>query len=251
MSAATVVEMSRVGVDAPTGARVLDGLSFELEAGSAVALVGPVGSGKTTVLRLAARLAAPTRGTVFVFSHDVTKLGYEASRSHAQRIGFVFESTGLLGNLSVEANIALPLRYDAPSELVDARVRHIAQELGIERELGEPSFRANASVRKRALFARALVREPELLLCDEPQVGLTLREATLVRDAVERRRAGGMSVLYADHDGELAPFLVDRLLYLESGELRATPSLRPTRTSIVPLPDRASLPIAAIYGSES
>ena len=114
--------------------------------------------------------------------------------------------------------------------------------------LDEAPFRANGSVRKRALIARALAAEPKLLLCDEPQVGLTRREATLVSDAIDRRRSKGLTVVFADHDAYLDPFVVTRTFYLENGRLLTAPSMRPpTDRADVPLAERMSLSTDLIY----
>ena len=121
----------------------------------------------------------------------------------------------------------------------------------------ERAVTANASIRKRALVARALVLEPELILCDEPQVGLTQKEALRVSDALDRRRrTKSVSVLISDHDGWFEPYAVDRIWYLDEGRLRRSPTLRPPpmlpedRVSD-PMPDRPSLSMSDIFASRS
>lgn len=241
------------------GARtVLDGITLAGVRGEATAIVGPVGGGKTTLLRVVAGITRPVSGRVRVLGDDLASAGYDAMRAHRMRVGFAFESTGLLGNATIEENVALPLRYHRPGGIGDdaiaRRVAELAEELGLERHLRESSVVANASVRKRALVARALVMEPEIVLCDEPQVGLTQKEATRVSEALDRRRRErGATVLLTDHDGWFEPYVVDRIWYLEEGKLRRSPTVRPPPSPeerlTDPMPDRPSLTLDDIYRS--
>lgn len=229
------VLLDRVTVRDETGRAVLDGVNLSVVRGEALALCGHNGGGKSTVLRLIAAMAQPTSGRVKVGGKDVSKLDYDALREHRTRVGFVFEAGGLWANRSVRENVALPLRYHAgrvPD--LEARVVSLAEELDIVDELDLPSHRVNASVRKRTLVARALALDPALLLCDEPQLGLVAAEARRVAKAIERRRKErGMTVVYADHDGELEPYVATRMVYFENGHVFDRPSA-------LPPPDRPS-----------
>jgi ABC-type lipoprotein export system ATPase subunit len=213
---------------------VLADIALAVPRGAQVALVGHSGAAQTALLRLLAGVIAPNAGVVRAFGKNLAELSYEQMREHRMRIGYVFEATGLIGNLSLGDNIALPLAYHGDRELrgipLDRtdKVKRVARELAIERYLAAPVFRVSASVRKRALVARALVREPDLLLCDEPLARLTKREAKLVSEAFERRRrARAMTVLLAGHNEDFAPFAVDELVHLERDPLSMVTSLRP------------------------
>lgn len=239
------VALESVTVENDLGRVVVRDVSLTVEAGESVALIGHNGGGKTTILRLAAGLGAPTSGVVRTLGVDLSTASYAERRQHHLAVGFVFELGGLLANRTVYDNVSLPLAYhraDASPRRVDARVRSIAAELGIADDLDTPSFRVNASVRKRALFARALVLEPRLLLCDEPQIGLTAREASKVARAVAERVKQGMTVVFADHDGLLDPYTVDRVLYVENGQILARPSAAPP-------PDRDDPERPSMYGA--
>jgi ABC-type lipoprotein export system ATPase subunit len=235
------------------GRLVLDQLTLAGRPGTSTALVGHVGGGKTTVLRLLAGLVAPSSGKVTVFGNDPLAASYEARRAHRMNVGYAFESTGLIGNMTLGENIALPLAYhdvghDGGTRTA-ARVHELACELEIERHLDELPSRANGSIKKRALVARALALAPRLVLCDEPQVGLTLRQARVVSAALERRRLGeGLTVIVADHDGHLDPFVVTRTFYMENGRPLDVPSLRPPRDrDDSPRLERISLTTDLIY----
>src|SRR5262249_34634086 len=133
------------------GRTVLNRLTLAGAPGSATALVGHVGGGKTTVLRLLAALVRATYGTVRALGVDLSTLSYEGMRAHRMQVGYAFESTGLVGNMSVGENIALMLSYhqDDPKRAA-AKARELAEELEIHEQLDEAPFRANGSVRKRA-----------------------------------------------------------------------------------------------------
>lgn len=235
-----------VTVRAYDGRVVLNDVTLQAERGTSTALVGHVGGGKTTILRLLAGLVTPASGEVRVAGVSLGMLSYEQMRAHRMRVGYAFESTGLLGNWTLEQNISLALSYHG---LAEPSVTELAEEFRIAEFLGERPFRVNASVRKRALIARALAHGPELLLCDEPQIGLTPREARVVSDAIERRRKEqGLTVVLADHDGYLDPFAADHLYYVENGRLLAQPSMRPPPDrSDDAVAERTSLTTASIY----
>lgn len=205
----------------------LDDVSLVVMPGEALAICGHAGGGKTTVLRLLAGLLQPTFGKVLVGGRDVGRLGYEEMRAHRRRVGLAFEQGGFWSNRSLFENIALPLLYHAPESAdLEKRVREIAAEVGIDEALDRPAQQAAGSIKKRALVARALLGEPDLLLCDEPQRGLMPREARRLSEAIERRKKGRqMTVVYADHDGHLDPFVCDRRLFLEFGRHVERPSM--------------------------
>lgn len=216
------VVLERVSVNNAQGLPVLMGISAVLRPGEAVAIVGRAGSGKTMLLRAIAGLVPLRGGRIRVDGVDVWKQPYHGQQRQKTRTGFVHELNGLVGNMSLEDNLLLPVAYHADLALDPAAVHAVAQELEIDHALDQRATAANASVRKRALFARAFVLEPPLLLVDLPQRGLNLREARVVCAAIERRRSSrGMTVVYADHDGNLEPYPVDRRLVLEKGALVA------------------------------
>ncbi len=214
----TTVPPSRVGRPP-----VFD-VSFTVEANEHVALVGRAGSGKKTLLDLAAGLYPPDSGSVLVDGATLALMDYAELQAHRLRTGFVFETNALLVNTSIFENVALPLRYHAGRTLHEgekrARVQAVLDELGIADFAGETPARVSSSVQKRALFARALLLEPAVLLLDEPQQHLVTKEQELVLAAIEARRASrGLTVLQADHDGRFGALVPERVIVLESGRI--------------------------------
>jgi ABC-type lipoprotein export system ATPase subunit len=222
----STVTLERVAANNDEGLPVLLGVSASFKPAEAVAIVGRNGSGKTMLLRVIAGMAEPRAGKIRRDGADIGSFGYHDRQRYRSSIGFVFELSGLVGTLSVRDNLLLPLVYHAdrlpspPSP--ERRVAGVAEELDFVHALDDPATRLNASVCKRALFARALLLEPWLLLVDQPLRGLSREEAQQVADAVEsRRRQRQMTVILADHSEELEPFVVQRTLYLEKGQLSA------------------------------
>ena len=208
------------------GHLLLDDVSFDVEPGGHVALVGQVGSGKTLVLRLIAGAEQLDEGAVIVDGVSVAALGYRELQAHRASTGFAFELAGLLANQTIFENVALPLRYHEGGRLgeeeIRARVSGLLEELHVAPATAAllPA-RVNASVRKRALLCRALVLEPRLLLFDEPQAALVTAEQRLVQEACDsRRKSRGMTIIQADHDGHFGPFVPDRVVFLERGRVK-------------------------------
>jgi ABC-type lipoprotein export system ATPase subunit len=221
MALTLAAQLSEVSVVSGQGSVMLDDVSVPVLPGEALAVCGPTGSGKSTALRLLAGLLHPTRGVVRVGGADLASLDYQGMRTLRLRVGLAFDGGGFWGTRSVFENIALPLLYhQATRPDLEARVKELAGELDLQELLGQPGHGVSGVARKRVMLARALVLEPELLLVDEPQHGLLPREARRLSEAIERRRKGrGMTVVYADHDGKLAPFLCERRVFLENGRI--------------------------------
>lgn len=222
----TEVVLDRVGKRTPEGRAILSGISFEMKSGSHIAVIGSGGSGKTTLLQLIAAALLPTEGAVLIDGASSACFDYAEMREHRLRTGYVFEDKGLLTNVTLFENVALPLRYHLGATLdetaVQLRVEALLVELEIEPFASMTPPRANPSARKRALLARALVLNPALLIIDEPQADLVPHEQELVRRACEsRRELRGMTIVQADHDGEFGPLMPERVVHLESGEVKA------------------------------
>jgi ABC-type lipoprotein export system ATPase subunit len=167
---------------------------------------------------------------------DLRNLSYAEERALRARVGFVFQSGGLLANATIGDNIGLGLAYHSVPAMgrdeLHRRVRTIAEELGIEEFLLERSATSSGSVHKRALVARALLSEPQILLADEPFVPLATAEAALVAEAVRRRmHARRMTVVLATHGALTADLRMGRTLYLDAGQITKSPPREGDRLS--------------------
>jgi ABC-type sulfate/molybdate transport systems ATPase subunit len=200
--------------------RVLDGISFELAPASRTAIVGRSGSGKSLLLRLAAGLAAPLSGQVALFGEDFAAIARERQRLLRSRCGIAFQGASLIGGLSVEDNLwlGLPTGPRARRRL-QARLDRITLDFAIEHAGSLPVEALSAGERRRVELARAFLRDPELLLLDEPlegaRAGAEQLEHALRRHIVLRGRA----LLLVTQDEALALRLCERVLVLEEGRL--------------------------------
>jgi ABC-type lipoprotein export system ATPase subunit len=184
--------------------------------GEALAFIGPSGSGKTTLLHLIAGIVAPTEGRIVTEGVEVSTLSEPARRDfRVSAIGLVFQEFELLEYLSVFDNVVLPYRINSTLHLdgrVRARVRELAERLGIAKLLGRRPAQLSQGERQRAAVCRALVVDPPLLLADEPTGNLDpankLRVLDLLFDVARERDA---TLVTVTHDHELLPRF-DRVL---------------------------------------
>lgn len=216
----TVVHLERVAAVDPAGIPLLMGVTLEVNEGDFVAIVGRHGSGKSALLRVLAAMQPISSGVARVAGFDLARIDYATRQRYHLEVGLVLESNGLLSTRTILDNICLPLLYHRPPTDARRLAEEIAHELAFDHSLHLPTLEATASVRKRAFLARALITQPKLLLVDEPQRALNEREKQVVAQAIERRRRDhGLTIVVADHDGELNPFVVNRTVQLEQGQV--------------------------------
>jgi phospholipid/cholesterol/gamma-HCH transport system ATP-binding protein len=202
-------------------AEVLRGVSFELERGETLVVMGGSGSGKTVLLRHVAGLIRPDAGGVRVFGLGIEGLSEEELLPIRRRMGYVFQGAALFDSLSVHENVAFPLReHTSLSEPeIHERVVHVLSLVGLGEDV-LPLFPSELSggMRKRVGIARALVIEPELMLFDEPTAGLDPTNSKMVGELIVQLKGGaGDTSIVVTHDVELARTVADRLAILMDG----------------------------------
>ncbi len=186
---------------------LFSGLSLELGAGEAAAIVGPSGCGKSTLLHLLAGLDSPDAGRVLVDGRDWTTLAPEPrAKWRGEAVGFVFQLHHLLPELTAEENVALPLLLaGSPEGAARAAARELLSRVGLSRQAGVFPRILSGGERQRVAIARAVVRSPRLLLCDEPTGSLDAAHAADVLELLlgaARERAGAL--LLVTHDPGVA-----------------------------------------------
>lgn len=187
--------------------RVLDGVSFELAKGEAVAVTGPSGSGKSTLLHLLGALDEPTSGTIVIDDSSPFDLEEkELARFRNKTLGFVFQEHHLLPQYTVLENVLLPtLAFPPAPESAEATARALLERVGLSHRLGHRPSKLSGGERQRAAVARALVQNPTLLLCDEPTGNLDRKNADTVSDLLfELHREAGNVLIVVTHSQELA-----------------------------------------------
>lgn len=155
----------------------LHNVSFSVEAGEYVAIMGESGSGKTTLLNILAALDKPTGGKVYLKGNDLGKIREkEMAAFRRQNLGFVFQDFNLLDTLTLKDNIFLPLVLSGKKYTeMESRIAPIAEQLGISKLLNKYPYEVSGGQKQRAAVARALITQPQLILADEPSGALDSR----------------------------------------------------------------------------
>ena len=197
----------------------LRGVSFDLGRGEFVALMGPSGSGKSSLMQLLGALEAPTGGEIRYAGVPVTALG-DTAAFRARRIGFVFQSFHLLSTLTALENVQLPMIGRLRPGAARARkARDLLEAVGLGPRVDHRPAELSGGERQRVAIARALANDPELLLADEPTGNLDSGTAERILDLLRALNRGrGLTVLLVTHDPEVAG-CADRILYLRDGRL--------------------------------
>jgi lipoprotein-releasing system ATP-binding protein len=184
---------------------VLDRSDLSLAPGDAVAIMGPSGSGKSTLLYLLGVLDTPTTGTIRLQGTDIATLNEkQAARFRNEHIGFVFQDHALLPQCTVLENVLVPTLV-APAGPYEPRARKLLQRVGLSHRLEHFPAQLSGGEKQRCAIARALIREPQLLLCDEPTGNLDRASAVAVADLLlELHAAQNAILIVVTHSTELA-----------------------------------------------
>ena len=208
---------------------VLDAIDCSFPRGKVSVLLGGSGSGKTTLLRLVAGLIRPTSGRIEIDGHDVTRLSEAEMVPVRARIGMLFQGGALLDSLTVGDNMALPLRERTrlPEERIADLVAGRLDAVGLERRVADllPGQLSGGMLRRVAL-ARAILLDPQILLCDEPFSGLdpiSVKRIELLLSRLNRHH--GITIIIVSHHIASTVRLADRVLLLLPG--RAVAGLEP------------------------
>ena len=201
--------------------RAIDDVSFEVEQGEFVGIMGASGSGKSTLLNCVSTIDTPTGGRIYVEGREVTRLKpKQISRFRRERLGFVFQDCNLLDTLTAFENIALALTIrKTPAGEIEGRVRETAELLGLADCLNQYPYQLSGGQRQRTAAARAIITDPALVLADEPTGALDSKSAKLLLDRFEvlnRQRAA--TILMVTHDAFTASYC-HRILFLQDGAI--------------------------------
>lgn len=199
------------------GTVALESLDLTFEKSTFVALLGPSGCGKTTTLNCIAGLLEPTSGKVWFDDKDVTALP-----PRDRNIGMVFQSYALYPHLKVIDNIAFPLKQKGISkEERHAKATETAKSLQIEHLLERRPAQLSGGQQQRVAMARALVKEPQILLLDEPMSNLDARLKIEIRDEIKRiQQSLGLTSIIVTHDQEEAMAIADKIAILDNGHIQ-------------------------------
>lgn len=197
---------------------VLKGISFSVDQGEFIAIMGESGSGKSTLLNLIATLDQPTSGEIWVNGADLSHIK-EGKRAQFRRehLGFIFQDFDLLDNFNVRDNIFLPLVLARASQhLMEQRLKGLAPQLGLSGLLFKRPYELSGGQQQRVAAARALITNPELLLADEPTGALDSKTAAELLELLEALNQKGQTTLMVTHSAVAASHS-QRVLFIRDG----------------------------------
>ena len=200
---------------------VLRGADLDVQPGEIVGLVGPSGSGKSSLLHAAGLLERPQGGRISILGTDCTALSErERTRVRLAQIGFVYQFHHLLPEFTAEDNVALPMMIAGMAQKASrARARELLAELGLAARAHHQPPQLSGGEQQRVAIARALANKPRLLLADEPTGNLDPATSTAVFDSLYAlARSQGVAALVATHNFQLAAHM-DRVFALKDGHL--------------------------------
>lgn len=220
------------------GRAVLDGLSFSVEKGEILAIVGPSGTGKSVMLKHLVRLIEPDAGRILFDGTDVVSCGAAELAAIRSRIGYLFQGGALLAWLTVAENVALPLREctDLDEAEIGRRVAAALADVELTDAADKYPSEISGGMQKRAGLARAIVRECEVVLYDEPTSGLDPVTSVVINRLIRKlNQERGITSIVVTHDLAAALRFANRVMLLKDGHVVAC--AEPSAFEALPNPD--------------
>lgn len=209
------------------GNRILKDVSFQIEKGEFVAVMGQSGCGKSTLLYSISGMDKPTKGEVFFEGRNLSGLSEkETEKLRLNRMGFIFQKANFLKNLSIEDNIVFPAFQagrKSRKEIV-AEAEKLMEQMGILAIADKDIRKVSGGQLQRASICRAMINQPDILFGDEPTGALNSSATKEVMDILGRINKEGTTILLVTHDAKVAA-RADRIIYLEDGSIREECSL--------------------------
>ena len=200
---------------------VLNNVSLEINKGDFTAVMGPSGSGKSTLLYSISSMDNPDEGEVIFEGIDVYKLSEsELSKFRLNKMGFVFQNSQMLKNLSIFDNIILPgmVAKRESIEVVRARATELMRKMGIEDIKDRDIREVSGGQLQRAAICRAMINSPEILFMDEPTGALNSEAASQVMEILKKLNQEGISIMLVTHDAKMAS-MAKKVIYIKDGKL--------------------------------
>lgn len=200
--------------------KALSNVSFSVERGEYVAIMGESGSGKTTLLNILAALDKPTRGDVILEGKSLSKIkDKEISAFRRDNLGFVFQDFNLLDTFSLKDNIFLPLVLSGKSyNEMNSRLRPIAETLNIKHLLDKYPYEVSGGQKQRAAVARAIITNPKIILADEPTGALDSKSSDELLALFSKINSNGQTIFMVTHSTKAASH-AGRVLFIKDGEV--------------------------------
>lgn len=200
--------------------KAIDNLSFEVDKGEFVAIMGASGSGKTTLLNVISTIDKVTSGHIYVGGEDITKLkGNSLNKFRREELGFIFQDFNLLDTLTAYENIALALSIqNVSASEIEQKIKKVAEELDIKDVLKKYPYQMSGGQKQRVASARAIVTDPKLILADEPTGALDSKSAKMLLEKFNYLDELGATILMVTHDAFTASY-ARRVIFIKDGKI--------------------------------
>jgi len=201
--------------------KAIQDISFSVDEGEFVGIMGASGSGKTTLLNCISTIDTVTSGHIYLDGIDVTEIKEkEIARFRRENLGFIFQDFNLLDTLTISENIALPLTINKISpDQIDRRVQDIAGKLNITDILEKYPYQVSGGQKQRCACARAIIHQPKLILADEPTGALDSHSTQMLLSTIQSiNEELGVTILMVTHDAFSASY-AKRILFLRDGKI--------------------------------
>lgn len=201
--------------------KAIDNISFDVDKGEFVAIMGASGSGKTTLLNCISTIDKVTAGNIYVDGQNITKLkSKELNKFRREELGFIFQDFNLLDTLTAYENIALALSIqNVSASEIDSRIKKVAYDLDIESVLRKYPYQMSGGQKQRVASARAIITNPKMVLADEPTGALDSKSAKMLLERFEHLNQELMAtILMVTHDAFTASY-ASRVIFIKDGRI--------------------------------
>lgn len=201
--------------------KAIDDISFDVEKGEFVAIMGASGSGKTTLLNCISTIDRVTSGHIYVEDEDITKLkGNNLNKFRRESLGFIFQDFNLLDTLTAYENIALALSIQNVGEKeIERKIKEVAKDLDIKEVLNKYPYQMSGGQKQRVASARAVVTEPKLILADEPTGALDSKSSRMLLEKFNYlNKEQKATILMVTHDAFTANY-ASRVIFIKDGKV--------------------------------
>jgi phospholipid/cholesterol/gamma-HCH transport system ATP-binding protein len=200
---------------------VLDGITFQLASGQVTCVLGRSGTGKSVLLKLLIGLVTPDAGSIRLEGHDISTASTKALNDARKKVGFLFQQSALYDSMTIEENVAFPLRRHTQLSAAERhdRVHQLLGSVGMDRDLEKMPSDISGGMQKRVGLARALALEPTIVMFDEPTAGLDpITAAEIAKLIIDLRDQRHITSIVVTHDLHTARTIADRLIVLNGGK---------------------------------
>lgn len=201
--------------------KAINNISFTVEEGEFVGVMGASGSGKTTLLNCISTIDKVSSGHIYISGNDITNLNSKKiSKFRREELGFIFQDFNLLNTLTAYENIALALTImKVNHKEIDKRVREVAKKLNIEEVLNKYPYEMSGGQKQRVACARAIITKPSLILADEPTGALDSKSAKMLLESMEDlNKSLNATIMMVTHDAFSASY-AKRILFIKDGKI--------------------------------